>query len=567
MPSTTPSNGQSGTDSVQATTAFSRDELPNHSSQRQHVVFVPGGGSSPHFTQEVVCLLHRRLRIASLIGLAGFAAFLAWAFVLLQTDRQPPLVGMILHGVVVVLLGAACTVLWSRNCLSMTALRWLEGLVFGAMGLFFAYLQFAAFYTDGILRHAATDEGKKFLYISVSTANSLRWLILIVLYGTFIPNTWRRSATVIGIMALTPILLSFAIGCRNCPVLGKYVWSGVPEMTMVLGIASTIAIFGSYKIRDLERKAFQAQMLGQYVLRRKLGQGGMGEVYLAEHRLLRRPCAVKLVRREQALDPTTLTRFEREVRSMAALTHWNTVEVYDYGLADDGTFYYVMEYLPGLSLQDLVDRHGPISPARAVHFLRQICGALREAHGIGLTHRDIKPSNAIVCERGGVHDVVKLLDFGLVHTPDMNTETDHRLTLQGTILGSPSYMSPEQAMGKNQLDGRSDIYSLGALGYFLLTGQPPFVRETAMELLVAHMHSAPEPIRDFRPEVPPDLEDILLRCLSKKPEERFRNVLELDQALAECSVGEPWSQERASHWWAGRPLQVAEHRVPALAAL
>ena len=186
----------------------------------------------------------------------------------------------------------------------------------------------------------------------------------------------------------------------------------------------------------------------------------MGEVYLAEHVLLRRPCALKLIRPERAGDPKNLRRFEREVQATATLTHPNTVQVYDYGHTDDGTFYYVMEYLPGLTLEELVKRHGPLPPARAIHFLRQVCGALEEAHAVGLIHRDIKPGNVIVCERGGVHDVAKLLDFGLVLSPVSEADGE-KLTQDGAIAGTPAYMSPEQAGGQDDVDARSDIYSLG----------------------------------------------------------------------------------------------------------
>src|SRR5206468_6401336 len=172
-----------------------------------------------------------------------------------------------------------------------------------------------------------------------------------------------------------------------------------------------------------------------------------------------------------------------------------------YGRTDDGTFYYVMEYLPGLSLQELVDQYGPLPAARAIHFLRQICAALKEVHAVGLIHRDIKPSNVIACQRGGVQDVAKLLDFGLVHSVGLEMTSD-KLTIQGTILGSPPYMSPEQAFGKAGVDARTDIYGLGGLAYFLLTGQPPFVRETATEMLVAHAHESPAALTDHRPEIP-----------------------------------------------------------------
>src|SRR5262249_37677439 len=193
---------------------------------------------------------------------------------------------------------------------------------------------------------------------------------------------------------------------------------------------------------------------GQYGLVEPLGKGGMGEVYLAEHRMLKRPCAVKLIRPEQAGDPHVLARFEREVQMTARLSHWNTVEIYDYGRAEDGTFFYVMEYLPGLSLDDLLQRYGPLPAERVIHILRQACQGLREAHSIGLIHRDIKPGNIFAAQRGGLFDVVKLLDFGLVKP--VAEISAARLTQEGGISGTPLFMSPEQARGLNELDGRSD---------------------------------------------------------------------------------------------------------------
>lgn len=544
VPVKAPTN-RAGKDPANSTTAFSGPQ-PNQPAGRQ-AVFVPGGGSTPHFTHEVTCLLRRRLRIAGAIGLFGFAVYLARAFQLAWNGNSPPALGLALHTFTVAALIASCTLLWSKFSLSMTALRWIEAGIFGSMAAFFAYLHFAIFYHEHVLEHAATDEAKVILFAAVNLGNCLRWFILIVLYGTFIPNTWKRCALMVGAMALTPIALSVWIGC-GCPVLGHYIWHGMFEMVVTLAIASTIAIFGSYKIAELQQQAFQARKLGQYILHRRLGAGGMGEVYLGEHTMLRRACAIKLIRPDQAGDPTTLSRFEREVQAMAKLTHWNTVEVYDYGLAEDGTFYYVMEYVPGLSLQELVDRHGPLSPSRAVYILRQVCAALKEAHSMGLIHRDIKPSNVLVGQRGGVHDVAKLLDFGLVQGFGFQADSD-RLTLQGTILGSPPYMSPEQALGKGEIDARTDIYSLGGLAYFLLVGHAPFQRETAMEMLMAHVHDKVPSLREIRPEIPQELEDVVLRCLAKKSDDRFPNIHRLDVALAQCEFHESWDADLAKDWW------------------
>jgi serine/threonine-protein kinase len=278
----------------------------------------------------------------------------------------------------------------------------------------------------------------------------------------------------------------------------------------------------------------------------------MGEVYLAEHALLRRPCAVKLIRPERAGDPSTLRRFEREVQAMATLTHPNTVEVFDYGHADDGTFYYVMEYLPGLNLEELAGRHGPLPPGRVVHLLRQACGALREAHAVGLIHRDIKPGNLLVCKRGGRHDVIKLLDFGLVRAPGLE-RGGPPLTQEGVIAGTPAYMSPEQAAGQAHLDGRSDIYSLGAVAYFLLTGRPPFVRPTAAQTLAAHLGEPVESPSRCRPEAPEDLSAVVLRCLEKDPARRFPDAESLERGLASCACAGQWSWEHAAESQRGRP--------------
>jgi serine/threonine-protein kinase len=272
----------------------------------------------------------------------------------------------------------------------------------------------------------------------------------------------------------------------------------------------------------------------------------MGEVYRAEHQLLRRPCAIKLIRQDRENDATALARFELEVRATARLTHFNTLEIYDYGRTDDGTFYYVMELLRGMNLDVLIRRHGPLPPERAIHFLRQTCGALGEAHAAGLVHRDIKPANIFVAERGGVYDVTKLLDFGLVKHRGAEATG---LTGQQEFSGSPLYMAPEQAAAYADADARSDIYSLGAVAYELLTGQPPFRGATVFQVLSAHARTAPTPPSCLRPDLPSDLERVVLRCLEKSPAARYQNVAELDRALAECDCAAHWTAARATTWW------------------
>jgi serine/threonine-protein kinase len=378
-------------------------------------------------------------------------------------------------------------------------------------------------------------------------ASAVRWFFLIVSYGVFIPNTWRRCALVVGAGALLPLAIT-PLGAANHGRFTPELAAALGDLGIVLATAVAVAVFGSYRLQVLQAQAFEAQQLGQYRLKHRLGAGGMGEVYLAEHVLLRRPCAIKLIRAGAGVRPETLRRFEREVQAMATLTHPNTALVFDYGHADDGTFYYVMEYLPGLNLETLVSRYGPLPPGRAIHFLRQVCAALREAHGLGLLHRDIKPSNVLACERGGLHDVAKLLDFGLVQDLGLGPGAE-RLTVEGTVLGSPPYMSPEQAAGGPDLDARSDLYGVGSLGYFLLTGQPPFARDTAMQMLLAHAYEPVVPPGDLQPGVPADLEAVILRCLHKKPEGRFASADSLDKALAACRSAGDWDEGQAAAWW------------------
>jgi eukaryotic-like serine/threonine-protein kinase len=317
----------------------------------------------------------------------------------------------------------------------------------------------------------------------------------------------------------------------------------------IIGIMSALAIHGSSRIDMLNQQANVAKELGQYLLRRSLGEGGMGSVYLAEHRFLRRPCAVKLIRAEQASNEVALARFEREVQSAAALTHPNSVQIYDYGRSEDGTFYFAMEFLPGVPLDKLVDEHGPLPPARAVHVLAQICGALGEAHHRGFVHRDLKPGNVMLCERGGVHDVAKLLDFGLVAAVATPEDRPDRITKTGMVVGTPAFMSPEQCMGLERVTPASDIYSLGALGFFLLTGEPPFGERQPMQALMAHVNETPRLASDVNPAVPIALAQVIARCLAKKPEDRFPTVEAVQEALLRSVERQLWTPANARTWW------------------
>jgi serine/threonine-protein kinase len=340
-----------------------------------------------------------------------------------------------------------------------------------------------------------------------------------------------------------------------------YLFSGF-DATFLLMLAAG-STYGTYRINRLRRQIIAARRLGQYQLGSRIGAGGMGEVYLAEHQFLKRPCAIKLVHPDHQADPRVLERFEREVRLTATLSHWNTVEIYDYGRGEDGTYYYVMEYLPGLSLAELVKRYGPLPPERVVYLLRQVCMALREAHAAGLVHRDIKPSNIIAARRGGLDDVAKLLDFGLV-LPRMLDSGGH-LTAQGQVVGTPTFMAPEQSRGGRDVDARSDLYSLGAVAYALLTGRPPFDDDDPFEVMMAHARDPVVPPSRHCADIPEDLERVVLRCLAKDPADRFPDAESLEQALAECACADRWDAKRAAQWWlqAGQPAAPQTTAAPA----
>ena len=507
-------------------------------------------GSGDHLTLETVALLRARLSVAALIALGPFAAFLVLN--LLRDDSptaQFGTLGLVLQGVVTSVLASLAALLWGGRPMPSCRLRLVELALFGSIALYFAWTQFLLLARGYFLGWARPDAVSQDGVVNLALSGlALRWFFLIVLYGVFIPNTWRRTLLLTGLTAVTPLLLTLGLGLPRSE-LRPHLLTPLLVMTLVLGAGVAIAVFGSHRIQYLEEEASQARKLGQYRLQERLGSGGMGEVYLAEHTLLRRPCAIKVIHADRAADPTQLTRFEREVRAMATLTHWNSALVFDYGHTEDGTFYYVMEYLPGQNLETLVTANGPLPPGRVVHLMRQACCALREAHAIGLLHRDIKPGNLIACERGGIQDVVKLLDYGLVNGRTTEEEAPPaRLTMQGTILGSPPYMAPEQARGRD-LDRRSDIYSIGGVTYFLLTGKPPFVRETVMELLIAHASEKVVPPSELRPEIPADLEAVVLRCLEKDPDRRFANAESLEKALAGCACAGAWTGEMAAEWW------------------
>ena len=380
------------------------------------------------------------------------------------------------------------------------------------------------------------------------------WSIVILIYGAFMPNRWQRAACVLLPAACVPYAATFLICQWDVRVAGVLSYSRFDEHIPMPFVAALASVLVAHIIHTTRRDAFRAKRVAQYRLTKLLGVGGCGEVYHAEHLLLKRPCAVKVVRPELDADPQALARFQREVKATARLSHWNTVEVFDFGQTTDGMFYCVMELLPGMNLSELVKQHSPLPPARVIHLLTQTCGALQEAHDLGLVHRDIKPGNIFAARRGGLWDVAKVLDFGLVR--ETSVPASPQLSGVNTIAGTPHYMAPEQAAAFRSADARCDIYSLGAVGYYLLTGRPPFDADSSLEVLVAHTRDVVTPPSQIE-DVPSDLEKVVLRCLQKDPGQRYQTAAELERALRECRCGE-WSQEEAESWW-------AEH-VPAAAS-
>ena len=314
-------------------------------------------------------------------------------------------------------------------------------------------------------------------------------------------------------------------------------------LASALGLCG-LAWYASRLERDARRATLEARRLGQYALEEEIGAGGMGVVYRAHHDMLHRPTAVKLLHIDKA-DADAIARFEREVQLTSQLTHPNTIAIYDYGRTPEGVFYYAMEYLDGITLEDLVDRFGPLPEGRVIYILKQLCGSLSEAHGLGMIHRDIKPANVMLTTCGGMHDFVKLLDFGLVKPQD----ADRNMTLAGSLTGTPLYLSPE-AIEHEELDARSDLYAVGAVGYFLLTGTPVFDGKSIVDICNKHLNSDPEPPSDrLGHQFNEDLEQLILKCLAKQPKDRPAKAELLEAELERCQATQTWSRSEARIWW------------------
>ncbi|NOT27219.1 MAG: serine/threonine protein kinase [Acidobacteria bacterium] len=392
---------------------------------------------------------------------------------------------------------------------------------------------------------------------------NIRWLglswvaVWTLLFTVAVPTRPGRAvAGALLSVSSVPVLVGIAIATGNTTFrpdpMQFFFWLVFPYLLVVV-----MAYVGARVVYALGTEVSAARELGSYHLVERLGKGGMGEVWRAKHRMLARPAAIKLIRPLASGDEMpevsedARRRFEREAQAIARLRSPHTVTLFDFGIASDGAFYYVMELLEGCDLDSLVRRTGPITAERAVYLLRQICHSLSEAESCGLVHRDIKPANVFVSRYGEDYDFVKVLDFGIVKPARDQAETGTLMTQGHAIHGTPAFIAPEQALGRSDIDGRADIYSTGCVAYWLLTGQLVFTGQTPMELLVHHAHTpAAAPSTRTELPIPPALDQLVLSCLAKNPSDRPQSARDLSQQLALVMPGDDWTQDHAREWWA-----------------
>ena len=427
----------------------------------------------------------------------------------------------------------------SRVRMTMRAMLWLDAAGTWVMCASFGVMAVA--YANGLAELGLDVVPALFIGVLATTYTLITRAIAI-------PSTLVRTAAV-SVAAQVPLALGTAYAARAHPADPAMAMVFIDMLTWQVA-AVAVSAGASRVIFGLRAEAAANRKLGQYTLDEKIGEGGMGIVYRAHHALLRRPTAVKLLPLEKA-GAETLARFEREVQLTASLSHPNTVAIFDYGRTVDGVFYYAMEYLDGVNLDQLVKADGPQPPARIVRILEQVSRALAEAHGVGLVHRDIKPGNIILCERGGEPDVAKVVDFGLVKRfLPSDSEATMLATSAQTLLGTPLYMAPESIAGTGEIDARSDLYALGAVGYLLLTGTPVFQARSVVEVLAHHLHTPPEPpSRRLGRPVPAELEQVLLQCLAKSVDDRPSSARALRARLASIRTSNSWTEDDAARWW------------------
>jgi serine/threonine-protein kinase len=378
------------------------------------------------------------------------------------------------------------------------------------------------------------------------------WILIFPLLAPNTPGKTLLAAYTAATTVPLALLLSMAFGATSpdAPFASLAAY-----FLITIYLCAFLAYVISRSIYKVGARLKEAQDIGSYCLDELLGAGGMGEVWVAEHCMLARPAAIKLIRPEmlgtdRANREMVSRRFEREAQATAALHSPHTISIYDFGVTEDASFYYVMELLEGMNLDELIKVHGPIPAGRAVYLLQQVCQSLADAHNDGLIHRDINPANIFVCRMGLELDFIKVLDFGLVKTPEGVGQGVAELTVEGMAYGTPGFMAPEIAMGEKEIDGRVDIYGVGCVAYWLLTGKRVFKGETPMAEAIHHIQSQPVPPSErTQISVPESLEKVILSCLEKDPADRPQSAHELGRLLGQSIPAGAWNQEEAEEWW------------------
>jgi len=498
-------------------------------------------------------LLQSRLRIFTVILLASMLVWLVRGLFLAAPGY------LTLQAAALLAVGAVAAPLWSSRHYTRASLRLLE---IGLVALTVIRVGAYSYLVVGDRIAAGTA------LVALAEVYNTTMAIggLIVIYGVLIPNVWQRTAVVASAMAAVPVAGLIALRIFDEPfyralqsIVGR---ETVTDLGLALVISVLTSTVGTQIIYSLRREARVARNMGQYQLQERIAVGGMGEIWRASHRFLARPAAIKVIQPEK-VDPLdrsaaaeVLERFEREAQATATLESLHTVRVYDFGRTDDGEFYYAMELLNGFDVEQLVERYGPIGPARAVHLLVQACDSLAEAHALGQVHRDIKPSNLFLCKVGLAFDVIKVLDFGLVTRAGSEETRDARLQDEG-MAGTPAYMAPEQVLAVTTIDERADIYALGCVAYWMITGHTLFDIERPLAMAVAHVKAPPmPPSRRTEMPVPKDLEAVIMQCLEKEPARRPATAEELSTMLLACACGDVWGPGSAREWWnKHRPLE------------
>ena len=490
---------------------------------------------------DLVARSARRLRILAL--LYAFVFFMAGIFpaLLITGDRAVFFSNFLVWGpgaisIVVALLVAGLT----RS--SRLPLSWVM-----TIGLAFEVVSSFGIAAAEFLDPAGLDANSRL---------GLSWVaVWVLLFTVVVPSPPRKAAlATLASVSSVPLVVGFVIA--NHPIAGLTPVKFFFGLVFPYLLVAVMAYVGARVVYGLGKEVTRAREMGGYRLIERLGGGGMGEVWRAEHHLLARPAAIKLVRSESpgASDDRRHReleeRFGREAQATALMRSPHTIELYDFGVANDGTFYYVMELLDGFDLETLVKRFGPVPAERAIKLLTQVCHSLGEAHAKGLIHRDIKPANVFVCRYGREVDFVKVLDFGMVKSRREGDDADTQLTGEHGVAGTPAFMAPEQVLGNRPIDGRSDLYAVGCVAYWLITGQLVFEGRTAMETMTQHAREAPvAPSARSELEVPPALDRIILACLAKNPDDRLASADALAEALAAIETGTSWTTPRAHEWW------------------